>query len=314
MISYFIRIFFFYCFFNCAICFADPMSLRYALVTGGNAGIGFETAKELCRQGYYVSISARSTEKGSEAVQLISQDVPGARIGFFVLELNSLDSVRSFANDYISSNLPLHLLINNAGIMNTPFEITKDGFEAQFQVNHLGHFLLTHYLLPIIQKSGGGRVVNVSSRAHMRWSGPLRLETVRTETAATYDGWGSYARSKLSNILFSRKLAKKFPLETSGITFNALHPGLVDTKLLNVAPGLSAQAIPLSEGIKCSVYAATSPEVERVTGKYFHNSAETIDPNFITKEAQSDAYAEQLWTESLRWVGLTDEAYGTQSF
>ena len=198
--------------------------------------------------------------------------------------------------------------------MNTPFEMTKDGFEAQFQVNHLSHFLLTHYLLPVIQKSGGGRVINISSRAHMRWGGPLQLDTVRTETKATYDGWRCYGLSKLSNILLARKLAKKFPVESSGITFNALHPGLVDTKLLHVAPGLSSQAIPLSDGIKCSIFAATAPELDHVTGKYFHDSAIATDPSVISREAQDDRAAEVLWGESLKWTGLTDETYGTPVF
>jgi NAD(P)-dependent dehydrogenase (short-subunit alcohol dehydrogenase family) len=285
---------------------------KYVIVTGGNAGIGFETAKELCRQGYYVTITARSSEKGSEAVAEIKKDIPDAKIGYMVMELKDLNSVRSFANEYISSNLPLHILLNNAGIMNTPYEMTKDGFEAQFQVNHLGHFLLTHYLIPVIQKSRkGGRVINVSSRAHLRWSGPLNLEAVQTESERNYDGWKCYGRSKLANILTARKLAQNFPVASSGITFNALHPGLVDTKLLNVAPGLNSQAIPLSEGIKCSIFAATAPELEGVTGKYFHDC--TIvekNPNLMSEEAQSDQEAETLWEESLKFVGLTDGTYG----
>jgi NAD(P)-dependent dehydrogenase (short-subunit alcohol dehydrogenase family) len=283
------------------------MSLKYVLITGGNAGIGLETARELCRLGgYHVTITARNDEKANEAISSIKSTTPHAQIGYMTMELKDLASVRSMAEQYIASSLPLHILINNAGIMNTPFEMTKDGFEAQFQVNHLGHFLLTHYLLPIIREtnekerkehaiSDPCRVVNLSSRAHMRWSGPLHLETVRTETAATYDGWGCYGRSKLANILFARKLAKKFPLEQSGITFNALHPGLVDTKLLDAAPGLANSAIPLSDGIKCSLFAATSDEVKTVTGSYFHDSAIAKDSNVVSKEAKSDELAEDLW-------------------
>lgn len=290
------------------------MSLRYVIVTGGNAGIGFETAKELCRAGYYVTITARSKEKGSEAVAAITHEVPQAQIGYMVMELKELNSVRAFANEYISSNLPLHVLINNAGIMNTPFEMTRDGFEAQFQVNHLSHFLLTHYLIPVIQKSGGGRVINVSSRAHFRWSGPLNLATVQTETAKSYNGWNCYGRSKLANILMAKKLAKKFPLAASGITFNALHPGLVDTKLLHVAPGLNAQAIPVSDGAKCTLHVAMSAEGGSETGQYFHDSKIVRRAGqLMSAEATSENDAELLWNESLRWVGLTDETYGTQT-
>jgi NAD(P)-dependent dehydrogenase (short-subunit alcohol dehydrogenase family) len=301
---------------------SSKYEFKYVLITGGNAGIGLETARELCRLGgYHVTITARNDEKANDAITSIKSTIPDAQIGYMTMELKELSSVRAMAEHYIASSLPLHILINNAGIMNTPFEMTKDGFEAQFQVNHLGHFLLTHYLLPILRETNEKdrkemavgdpcRVINVSSRAHMRWSGPLHLETVRTESASTYDGWGCYGRSKLANILFACKLAKKFPLEQSGITFNALHPGLVDTKLLDVAPGLSNSAIPLSEGIKCSLFAATSEEVKTVSGSYFHDSAIAKDPNVISKEAKSDELAEDLWKESLHFVGLTDEIYG----
>jgi NAD(P)-dependent dehydrogenase (short-subunit alcohol dehydrogenase family) len=249
--------------------------------------------------------------KGKEAVESIKAEVSDANLHYMIMELKELDSVRKFAQEYISSSLPLHILINNAGIMNTPFEITNNGYEAQFQVNHLGHFLLTHHLLPLIRRSGGGRVVNLSSRAHMRWSGPLDLEGVRTETMDTYDGWRSYGRSKLSNILFSRYLAKRFPLAESGVSFNALHPGLVDTKLLNTGVGSwKSLAIPVSEGCKCSLYVATSPEVDGVSGEYFHDSAIASDPGFVSDEAKSDVEAERLWFASLAMVGLADEDYG----
>jgi NAD(P)-dependent dehydrogenase (short-subunit alcohol dehydrogenase family) len=284
--------------------------LKYAIVTGGNAGLGLETSKELCRRGFYVTITARSAEKGVEAVVEVTAEVPAAQMGYLVMELKDLNSVKACANDYIKSNLPLNLLVNNAGIMNTPFEMTSDGFEAQFQVNHLGHFLFTHYLLPRIKQSGGGRVINVSSRAHMRWSGPLDLFGVRTETPATYDGWTSYGRSKLANILFARTLAKKFPFEESKISFNALHPGLVDTKLLNVAAGLKSQAITVTEGIQCCLHLSTSLEVEGVTGEYFHDSQIAMDGSVVSDVAKSDVEADRLWTASLEFVGLTDAEYG----
>jgi NAD(P)-dependent dehydrogenase (short-subunit alcohol dehydrogenase family) len=139
------------------------------------------------------------------------------------MDLASLNSVRALANAYLSRLLPLHILINNAGIMNTPFNKTVDGIEAQFQVNHLGHFLLTSLLLPRMLESGG-RVITLSSRAHMRHPQLIDFAAVTGETEFTYNGWTAYARSKLSNILFSRALAKRFPLTETNITFNSLHP------------------------------------------------------------------------------------------
>lgn len=283
--------------------------MRYALVTGGNAGIGFETVKELCKLGYFVTITTRSFDKGEDAKVAVLKEVPSAQVDHLVMELKDLSSVKAAALHYLSLQRPLHLLINNAGIMNVPFERTVDGFESQFQVNHLGHFLFVHHLLPLLRQSGGGRVVNLSSRAHMRWNAPLNVDEMATESPESYDGLGVYGRSKLCNIYFSKSLAKRFPVQ-DGVTFNSLHPGLVDTKLLNTVSGLSSQAIPVSEGCKCSLYVATSAEVEGVSGQYFHESKVATDPNLISRIAASDEEAEKLWSLSLKLVGIKEEDYG----
>lgn len=213
------------------------------LITGGNAGLGFETARELLRQGFEVIITARTTEKGHEAVTNLLRDVPNSKISYEVLELKSLDSVHSFGKKWRESNRSLHVLINNAGIMNTPFEKTSDGLEAQFQVNYLSHFLLTHYVLPSLLSSVSvsipGRVINLSSRAHLRFQRHIDLDDVKSGTEVTYDGWSAYGRSKLASIFFAKELARRFPFEESKIHFSSLHPGLVATKLLDVAPGSS---------------------------------------------------------------------------
>eukprot|EP01038_Epipyxis_sp_PR26KG_P013774 gene13774-18473_t len=287
------------------------MGLGRALCTlGGNAGIGFVTVKALCTLGYHVILTARSIEKGNEAIAEIKKENPSAKVDALVMELKSLTSVRQCAQDFVASGTPLHLLINNAGIMNTPYEMTEDGIEAQFQVNHLGHFLFTHYMLPVMRQSGGGRVVNLSSRAHLRWNQPLDMSMVISETNDTYDGWSSYGRSKLCNILFSRMLAIKFPYDQSKISFNSLHPGLVATKLLNTAPGLSSSAISVDDGIKCSMYVATSTDIEGVSGKHFSESSIVDTPNNISSWAQSDEEAIKVWVKSLELTGLKDEEYG----
>lgn len=297
--------------FGCALdtCI-NRLSTMYAIVTGGNAGMGLATAAELCKRGYHVTITARSLEKGNEAIDNIKADTPDAQIGVMVMELKELSSVGEFARQYIDSGLPLHLLVNNAGIMNTPFEMTTDGFEAQFQVNHLGHFLLTHHLLPLLQRSGGGRIVNLSSRAHMRWGGRLDLTSVRSETKENYDGWRSYGLSKLCNILFTRSLARRFPPEESAVLTFSLHPGLVDTKLLDTAPGLSSQAISINDGIKTAIHLSTAPVDTLENGEYYYLCAVARDPSAVSSAAKSMEDAEILWKASLEYVGLTDAEYG----
>jgi NAD(P)-dependent dehydrogenase (short-subunit alcohol dehydrogenase family) len=162
-----------------------------------------------------------------------------------------------------------------------------------------------------MRRSGGGRVVNLSSRAHMRWDAPIDPAVLATAQGEIYEGMTIYGRSKLCNIYFSTHLAKKFPFAESKITFNALHPGLVDTKLLNTIPGFKSQAIPVSDGCRCSVYVATSPEIEGVTGEYFHDSAVATNPSFISSVAKSETEAAKVWELSLKLVGIRDEDYGS---
>ena len=156
--------------------------------------------------------------------------------------------------------------------MATPFEKTIDGFESQFQVNHLAHFLLTHQLLPLLKSTGNARIVNLSSRAHLRWQSELDMNDVVNVTEDSYDRWSAYGRSKLCNILFTRALAERFPYSSSGVTVNALHPGLVNTNLLqNAALGAStiAGAIPVEEGIRSIIYLATATDMQGLSGQYY---------------------------------------------
>lgn len=249
------------------------MSRKFSIVTGGNTGLGLLTATNLCKLGYVVTISVRSEGKGKDAVSTIRAACPEAEIDYMIMDLGSLSSVREFATQYAARGNPLCLLVNNAGIMNTPFRITVDGFEEQFQVNHLSHFLLTHLLLPTLRAAGTARVVCLASRAHLRWNQKLNFQEITDATADSYDGWSAYGRSKTCNILFAKHLATLFPLneDGSGVSFNSLHPGLVNTGLL-VNGGLSsdtiAGALSVEEGVETTMYLATSPEVRGVPGQY----------------------------------------------
>lgn len=293
----------------------QKMAGRNAIVTGGNAGLGLATAENLCKLGYNVTISVRSVEKGEEAVSHIRSQTAGVgSADYLVMDLTDLSSVGAFAAQYKARNIPLHLLINNAGIMNTPFKNTVNGIEEQFQVNHLSHFLLTHLLFSALRMASNARVVCLSSRAHLRWGQPLDMNAVTNATADKYDGWQSYGRSKTCNILFVRSLAAMCPITADGpcITFNALHPGLVNTGLLvkgNLGKSTIASALPVEEGVKTTLYLATADEVNGVTGQYF-SECRVVQGSEVSKWAQSDSEAQKLFDASMAMCGLQDGTFG----
>lgn len=287
-------------------------------MSGKNVILGLATAQSLYKMGYNVTISVRSAEKGEEAVSSIISQVSedAGLVDYLIMDMTDLSSVAAFATQYMGRNIPLHVLINNAGIMNTPFKKTVDGFEEQFQVNHLSHFLLTHLLFPALRKAGNARVVCLSSRAHLRWSQPLNIDDITNATAATYDGWQAYGRSKTCNILFVRSLAAMFPLTADGptITFNALHPGLVNTGLLvkgSLGQSTIASALPIEEGIKTTLYLATADEVSGVTGQYF-SECRVVQGSEVSKWAQSEAEARTLFDASMAMCGLQEGTFGQQ--
>jgi retinol dehydrogenase 12 len=297
----------------------STMALAYkktSLITGGNAGLGLLTATELAKSGFRVTISVRSADKGEAAVAEVRRTVPDAEIDFLLMDMGDLASIRNFGSAFRARHPePLDVLVNNAGIMATPFALTKDGNEAQFQVNHLSHFLLTSLLLPQLTAAASGpageaRVVCVASRAHLRWQRPLDLETIRTVTPATYDRWLAYGRSKTANILFARGLAKRFG--GTGVVFNSLHPGLVATGLLTKAGMGASGALPVEEGVRTAVFLATSPEVRGTSGLYFFDCKPVPgDSGELSSWAQSAAEEEALWNASLDLCGLRADEYGT---
>lgn len=289
--------------------------MKNAIVTGGNAGLGFQTALSLSKLGYNVTITVRSDDKGSAAKSEIIRANPSASVDFMLLNMSDLSSVVEFCSAYKTKYNTLDLLINNAGIMATPFSKTIDGFESQFQVNHLAHFLLTHHLFPLLRHTEKSRVINLSSRAHLRWQEPLDLNDVVNATEESYDRWQAYGRSKLSNILFSNALNARFPHSESGISFNSLHPGLVNTNLLqNAGLGSStvATAISVEDGIQCILYLATSEEVEGVSGGYFADCQPVRDSD-ISTWAQSQTEADKLWDASMRFCNLSESNFGVSS-
>ena len=196
------------------------------LVTGASGGLGEETSRALAAAGASVIMAARDNIKNSEAKERILASNSEAKLDLHDLNLASLQDVRSSAEEFLSKNESLDLLVNNAGIMCTPFGHTTDGFEQQFGVNHLGHYLFTGLLMPLLEKSGSSRVVCLSSGAHLICG--VNLDDPMFERR-DYDGWDSYGQSKSANALFAREFDRRYA--EKGIHAFSVHPGMIFTEL-----------------------------------------------------------------------------------
>jgi len=264
---------------------------RIVLVTGATAGIGLQTAVDLARKGVRVVVHGRSAEKVDKARSTVEE--AGGRAEGVVFDLASLASVRQGAEELARRFPRLDVLVNNAGVFMNERELTADGLEMTFQINHLAPFLLTNLLLKGPLTGPGARIVNVSSIAHSR--GRMRFEDL--QLARGFQGYAAYAQSKLANILFTFELAKRLPAEQA--TANCLHPGVVSTKLLVEGFGMNGSDT-VEEGAETSVFLATSPEVSGMTGRYFARQRE-VNP---APQALDVAAREQLWELSEKLSGL----------
>jgi NAD(P)-dependent dehydrogenase (short-subunit alcohol dehydrogenase family) len=273
---------------------------KTVVITGGNAGIGKETAIGLAKQGARVVITARDARRGREAVDEIRERSGSDDVEVMDLDLADLSSVRRFAGDYAKRHDRLDVLVNNAGLVLINRTETVDGFESQFGVNHLGHFLLTQLLLDQIRASAPSRIVVVSSHAHKQARKGLDFDDLQSERG--YSPFGVYAKTKLANIYFTRELARR--LEGAGVTANALHPGFVASRFGRDGDGgfLAEIAMTLGrplaqspeKGARTSVYLASSPDVDGVSGAYFYRCRQTR-PSSV---ALDDEAARRLWALS----------------
>jgi NAD(P)-dependent dehydrogenase (short-subunit alcohol dehydrogenase family) len=255
------------------------LSGRSAVVTGASTGIGLEAARVLALRGAHVVMACRNLDKaGAARERLIAGGAAPDRLEIRRLDLASLESVRAFSRDLLADNRPLPLLLNNAGLFQLSRQETSDGFEMQFGVNHLGHFLLTNLLLERIRSSAPARIVSVSSGAMHFASLTAELDDPNWEKRR-YRGWRAYGDSKLMNLLFTGELARR--LEGSGVVAHAVHPGGVRTELGRDAPlPMRLLTIPLApflrspaRGAATPVWASVSPECAKTTGGYFADCA-----------------------------------------
>ncbi len=278
------------------------MKNKTVIVTGANSGVGLATAVELARQGARVVMACRSPERGQEALQLARARSGSDQLELMLCDLGSLESVRAFASAVLARHPVLDVLVNNAGVVTRKRETTRDGFESQLGVNHLGHFLLTLRLLEGLGRAPQGRVVTVSSGAHrvgrIHWEDPFFTRG--------YSLWRAYAQSKLANVLFTRALASR--LRGTSMTANCLHPGAVGTQLgvdrdtgfgRGLLKLLSYVFITPEQGADTSVYLATSDAVAGVSGEYFYRRA----PAPVSSLALDRELAERLWFWSEKQVG-----------
>ncbi|KAL6462877.1 hypothetical protein MHYP_G00292990 [Metynnis hypsauchen] len=275
---------------------------KTVIITGSNTGIGKETARDLAKRGARVILACRDLEKAEAARKELVEDSGNPDIVVKKLDLSDTKSVKEFAEVINTEEKQLNILINNAGIMMCPYSKTVDGFEMQFGVNHLGHFLLTYLLLDLIKISTPARIVNVASVAHT-W-GSIRLDDINSEKS--YVPRRAYGQSKLANILFTRSLAKR--LQGTGVTVYSLHPGVVRSDLwrnLSKPIQIAVKIFSLFtkttvQGAQTSIYCAVEQQLEGESGGYYSGCA----PARCSREASDDEMAQKLWELSCQMLGI----------
>jgi NAD(P)-dependent dehydrogenase (short-subunit alcohol dehydrogenase family) len=279
---------------------------KVCIVTGANSGIGKATALGLAQMGATVAMVCRDQNKGEEAQNEIRTKSGNDAVDLMLADLSSQESIRQLAENFQQHYEQLHVLINNAGAVNLSRRETADGFETMFSVNYLAPFLLTNLLLDRLKANAPARIVNVSSDSHQ--SGYIKMDDLQSEKK--YRFMRAYGQSKLALVLFTYELSRR--LQGTGVTANCLHPGFVATnigqngrvpvgrsiiKLIFSNLGISPE-----EGAKTSIYLASSPEIEGVTGKYFVKSI----PIRSASISYDESLQRQLWEESARLVNLHD--------
>jgi retinol dehydrogenase-12 len=272
------------------------MKGKTCLITGATSGIGKETALALARLGATVVFTARDEERGKAVKREIIDRSGSNDIDFIFCDLSSLQSVKECSQIFRSSHKRLDVLINDAGTWEREKKLSKDGIELTFAVNHLAHFLLTNLLLDTMKASAPSRVIGVTSGLH---SGTINFEDIGFERK--FRGIKAYRQSKLAVILFTRELARR--LQGTSVTANCLMPGVVDTGLSRNSRAVSRAVFKLiattpEKGARTSIYLASSPEVEKVSGECFSKSRVVK----ASKESNDPELAKRLWEVSVGYV------------
>ena len=282
----------------------DALAGRVCVVTGASSGIGRATTHALARLGATLALVCRDRARGDDLVAEVAAASGHDRVALFVADLSSQAAVRELAGALMAAYPALHVLVNNAGVVNLRYTETTDGIETAFAVNHLAPFLLTHLLLGRLRAGSPSRIVNVASDVH-RWG---RIEFDDLGRRRRYRGMAVYAQSKLANVLFTYELARR--LGSAPVTANCLHPGAVATGLGHnngrlarlVARALKPFFRTAEDGAATSVYLAASPAVEGVSGRYFVDCREARS----SPPSYDERLARRLWDASARMTGLVE--------
>ncbi|CAB0031934.1 unnamed protein product [Trichogramma brassicae] len=285
----------------------EKLTNKIVIVTGANTGIGKEVVRDLAKREAKVIMACRDLFKCEQAREEIVFESKNKFVYCRKCDLASQESIRDFVKQFTKEFPKLHILINNAGVMRTPLSYTKEGIELQIGVNHMGHFLLTNLLLDTLKASAPARVINVSSLAHFRG----RINISDFNSTERYDPGAAYAQSKLANVLFTVELAKR--LKGTGVTSNAVHPGIVDTEITRYMGYYNSFISSIflkpivwpfiktpKQGAQTIIYAAVDPKLENVTGEYFSECKIAEKAPICDKEN----LLSWLWKTSERWTKL----------
>ncbi len=273
------------------------MKSRTILITGATDGIGRTTAINLAQMGHSIIVHGRNKNRCEEVINEISGRTNNNNCSFVVGDLSSFDEIYNLSDSIHSKYEKIDTLLNNAGIYMNNRQVSSDGFEVTFAVNHLSVFLLTHLLFDLIKNSDDGRIVTVSSLANVR--GKIDLNDLNGEKV--YESYKAYAQSKLANILFAFELSEK--IKNYNITSNALHPGVITTKLLKTGFNISGSST--EDGAKTSIHLSVSNKIKNVTGKYFDKmNLADYNPQADDKKLRSD-----LWNISENFTKINSTTF-----
>lgn len=270
---------------------------KKCLVTGGTSGIGKETVKGLALLGAEVIFTTRDINKGNKVKDELQQVTGSKNITYLYCDLASFRDIYEMAQAYQKQYDTLHILINNAGVWETKRKLSKDGIERIFAVNHLAPFLLTNLLLDTLKNSAPARIINVSSGAHKN----SNINFSDIEMKKEFNGYKAYCQSKHANILFTKELS--LMLENTGVSVNALHPGMVSTNIFKHIPSTIRKLMKIfmlspEKGAKSVLYLATSDETDNISGAYFNKKRREAS----TAEAGDREHAHKLWKISEDYV------------
>lgn len=278
------------------------MQGKTVVITGATSGIGEVAALELAGMGARIVMVARSNARGEATLARLNEKAPGLAHKIHYADLTQLAEMKRVAAEIAAAEPHIDVLINNAGALFSQRQVTPDGFELSFALNHLSYFVVTAGLRERLLASAPARIVNTSSDAHKA----ARLDIDDLQTAKKYTGIQAYGRSKLENILFTRELARR--LKGTGVTANALHPGVVATRFGHESGGVVSSLLKLvqnfaispEKGAETIVYLASSPNVATTSGEYFYKSR----PAVPSSAAREDRLAAELWRKSAELTGV----------